>query len=92
MVEDDPDIAELLEAILTREGLVDLAANGQEALELLERNYYRLIFSDLEMPIMNGLEFYRQAARKYPDIGRRMVIYSGALDDQALTFIEKAQP
>jgi len=34
----------------------DLAANGQEALAALERNSYDLIFMDVMMPEMNGLE------------------------------------
>jgi two-component system chemotaxis response regulator CheY len=33
------------------------ASNGQEALDALEQNWVDVIFLDINMPIMNGLEF-----------------------------------
>jgi signal transduction histidine kinase len=35
---------------------VDSAKNGQEALELIEKNLYDLALVDINMPVMNGLE------------------------------------
>ncbi len=35
---------------------VDVAANGEEALEKLGKNTYGLVFMDCNMPVMNGLE------------------------------------
>ncbi|NLF25768.1 MAG: response regulator [Deltaproteobacteria bacterium] len=35
------------------------AANGQEALDLLEHEWIDLIFLDINMPVMNGVEFLR---------------------------------
>lgn len=33
------------------------AENGQQALEILEREWVDLIFLDINMPVMNGVEF-----------------------------------
>ena len=33
------------------------AGNGKEALELLDKNWVDLVFLDINMPIMNGMEF-----------------------------------
>ena len=35
------------------------ANNGQEALDLLKREWVDLIFLDINMPVMNGVEFMR---------------------------------
>jgi len=36
------------------------AQNGQEALELLKENWVDLVFLDINMPVMNGMEFMEQ--------------------------------
>ncbi|MGJ0486369.1 MAG: ATP-binding protein [Methylomicrobium sp.] len=47
----------LLTNLLELEGCsVDAAANGREALALIQRNDYRLALVDLNMPVMSGLE------------------------------------
>lgn len=38
------------------------AANGREALALLRQDWVDLVFSDINMPDMNGLELLRQMA------------------------------
>lgn len=40
------------------------AENGAVALELLEKNKVDMIFSDINMPVMNGVEFIRQMKEK----------------------------
>lgn len=35
---------------------IDIAWNGQEAIEQCRENQYSLIFMDIEMPVMNGYE------------------------------------
>ncbi|MBX7136911.1 MAG: response regulator [Oligoflexia bacterium] len=36
------------------------ASNGKEALELLKSNWVDLVFLDINMPVMNGMEFMKQ--------------------------------
>jgi CheY-like chemotaxis protein len=38
----------------------DMASNGYEALEMHRQNQYDLIFMDIQMPVMDGLESTRQ--------------------------------
>ncbi len=38
------------------------AANGQEALDLLADNWVDLVFTDINMPVMDGIELVRQMA------------------------------
>lgn len=59
IVEDDKEISESLRDVLEIEGFnVDVAVNGKVALSLLENKPNpSLILLDLNMPVMNGLEF-----------------------------------
>jgi CheY-like chemotaxis protein len=59
VVDDERDIREVLQTALEMEGYrVQTAANGKEALALLEREPgLQLVLLDLMMPVMNGLEF-----------------------------------
>jgi len=47
---------------------IEQATNGPEALEMLSRERYNLVITDLMMPDMDGVEFYRKArAAKHID-------------------------
>lgn len=57
VVEDDPDIRELLQYNLTREGFqVSIAGNGSEGLDLGLSGHHDLIILDLMLPQLNGIE------------------------------------
>lgn len=57
IVEDNVVLRKLASAQLTRFGLVhDVAANGQEALDLMEKNQYSLILMDCQMPVLDGYQ------------------------------------
>lgn len=47
--------------------IVGEANNGETALEFLEQNEVDLIFTNLLMPVMSGIEFMRIARLRYPD-------------------------
>jgi len=61
LIVDDSKLALMaLKGLLTNAGYeVVTAMNGQEALEVLKKNPARLVISDWEMPVMNGIEFCR---------------------------------
>ncbi len=46
----------------------DTATSGTEALEILEKNRYDLLITDLGMPGMNGWQLAEQVKDKYPDM------------------------
>jgi CheY-like chemotaxis protein len=61
VVDDDALGRRLMHLILTKEGhRVDLAANGLEAVEAVKQNQFDIVFMDLHMPEMDGMEASRQ--------------------------------
>ena len=80
VVEDDPDMRQLVEEILTDEGYrVQTAGDGQAALEEVARELPAMILLDMRMPRMNGWEFARAFRERY---GRRapIVVLTAAAD------------
>ena len=58
VVDDDKNTRRYFEALLRREGYtVSVAQNGEEALELMEREVIDLAVLDIMMPKMDGYEF-----------------------------------
>ncbi len=58
VAEDQVNTAKLMKAVLTHAGYeVYTVSNGQEALELMDRQHIDLVVLDVMMPVMDGYEF-----------------------------------
>lgn len=61
LAEDAPFFRQLISNYLRRENIeIDTAANGAEALEKLKDKEYDLLLSDIEMPVVDGLELVKR--------------------------------
>ena len=57
LVEDNEINQEIAKAILENKGFaVDIANNGKEAIDAFKSKHYDLIFMDIRMPVMDGIE------------------------------------
>lgn len=67
VVDDDPVVGESFNRVLSRKGYaVITAANGDEALAKMQAERYDLVFTDLRMPGMDGLEVAEQVKARQP--------------------------
>jgi len=78
IVEDVPNVLELLEVTLRFKGYAVITAhNGEEALEVIEKNRPVLIITDILMPKMDGYAFV-QKLRINPDTRAIPVVFLSA--------------
>lgn len=77
IVDDDPDVCDLLRSMLVREGfLVRTAGDGLSALELIKWNDFDLMITDIGLPPpLDGVETVRRARECLP--GLRSLFISG---------------
>ena len=81
VVDDEPDMCTILQEIFQDEGYaVETAADGYQALSLAKSSTFDLIFLDIKMPGINGVDTYREIKQFRPDAV--VVIMTGfALED-----------
>ncbi len=102
IVDDVYDVRRDLRLLITLSGKLEVAgeaANGQEALRLVETLQPDVVLLDLEMPVLDGYETARQIKARWPNC--RVVAFSvhsyGAARQKASgagvdEFIEKGAP
>jgi DNA-binding response OmpR family regulator len=74
VVEDDANIRKLLCAVLSRGGFEALqAADGMDALEIMDREHIDLVVLDLMMPNMDGYELTRELRGAWKNLPILMV-------------------
>ena len=62
-------IAGAMSFILERKGCaVAIAENGLKAIEIAKNNPFDIIFMDIKMPFMNGVEAYKQIKKIRPGV------------------------
>jgi two-component system, sensor histidine kinase and response regulator len=83
VVDDERDLAEVVVEALERDGhRVEVASNGADALRRLEREVFDLVVSDTRMPVMDGLELFREIERRFPSLRRRIIFVTGDVLDR----------
>ena len=66
IVDDDPFSLKLMEKLLTLAGYtVSMARDGAQALELLAREQFALLITDVNMPRIGGLRLLEDVKKKY---------------------------
>jgi CheY-like chemotaxis protein len=84
VVDDDPVVARSFDRVLSAKGYaVITAASGQEALNKLETENYDVVFTDIKMPGMSGLEMAEQVKERRPWLPVVIITGYGSPDNEA---------
>jgi CheY-like chemotaxis protein len=82
VADDDPDILDLVALTLERSGhVVHRALDGEEALELIERERPDLVVLDISMPKLDGLELTRRLCGDPETKAIRIVLLTALVQD-----------
>lgn len=81
VVDDDEVLRDELTEYLIREGYnVETAESGTQALNKVKERDFSLVFTDLKMPGMNGIEVLREVKRIKPNMHMVMITAYGTID------------
>ncbi len=100
LIEDYMPIRRVLADILSQFSAVTTAENGREGLDRLKESYFDVVISDIDMPVMDGYDFYREATRAGHDLAERILFIAAnpfearitTLAQQGLPFFAKPVP
>ncbi len=97
IVDDEPDICELLEITLGRMGIDTRSASDlKSALELLQEGHFQLCLTDMRLPDGSGIELVETISRQFPALPVAVITAHGnvesavhALKAGAFDFVSK---
>jgi CheY-like chemotaxis protein len=89
VAEDEAALRNVIASLLQRKGVVETARDGGEGLEKVKQHFFSVIVSDINMPVMDGLEFYRRAVEYDPRMRQRFLVCSGEITPQTRTFLKE---
>lgn len=92
VVDDDEIMLQLIESFLAKQGFTDIrkATNGQQALVLMLNCRPCLLITDIDMPVMNGLQLIKQIRRKHRFIGVPILALTANKDKETVLKILKS--
>jgi CheY-like chemotaxis protein len=84
VVDDDPVVGKSFDRVLSGKGYaVITASSGQEALNKLDMEDYDVVYTDIKMPGMSGLEMAEQVKQRRPWLPVVIVTGYGSPDNEA---------
>jgi PAS domain S-box-containing protein len=91
VIDDEPEIVQILRAGLTRPGLtVDSACSIADALSLVTKISYDFVVTDVKMPGGSGVELYKMLCKVNPDYRNRTLFLTGDMSNPAtVQFLEQ---
>jgi len=82
VVDDEPNLCRVLAAQLTSDGHeVHAAADGEQALAVLNEHHIDLVITDLKMPRMDGMALLRESLALDPDLPVILLTAHGTVDN-----------
>jgi CheY-like chemotaxis protein len=88
VVDDELPLASMLSRVLSDEHEVIIATSARDALDELTQKNFDVVLCDLLMPVMSGMDLYRELKERLPGTEQRMVFMTGgAFTPRAAEFL-----
>lgn len=89
VIDDEESILSLLRRILEKEQFqVECVVSGNAALESVQKNSFDLIFCDVKMPGMDGMELYGKMTERFQELSSRFILVTGDINLEIESFCE----
>jgi two-component system response regulator PilR (NtrC family) len=80
IIDDERSILDLLSVVFSKEGYqVETSLSASKALELIKKQDFDLIISDIKLPEMSGMEILRKVKKEKPEIPFVMITAYGSI-------------
>ncbi len=91
VVDDEPLVTRTFERLLAGSHHVESCSDGRQALQRLQAGgRYDILFVDIVMPEIDGIELYRRMLEDFPEQAERVIfVTGGAFSDGAAHFLEE---
>ncbi len=77
VVDDDAFVARAIRRLLRHRHRVTIAGGGREALEIIASRAFDVVFCDVMMPNMTGMDLHREVKRLQPSLAERFIFITG---------------
>jgi len=92
IVDDEPNIRLLVKRILGTDYVVLEARNGEEAINISGVEKPDLILMDIKMPVVSGMELFRQIEAMDPALTQRVMFITGdVMETTTRDFLDKTK-
>lgn len=94
VVDDSPALIKYCNLLINgrfKNALITSVHNGQNALEKVGEREYSVVLSDIEMPIMDGIEFYERLKKESPLLAKRLAFMSSSNISSHFEYITKEE-
>ncbi|MGB6864758.1 MAG: response regulator, partial [Candidatus Aminicenantaceae bacterium] len=80
IIDDEKSILDLLSVVFKKEGyIVETSLSAKTALELIDKEEFDLILTDIKLPQMSGMKILKYAKEKYPAMPVVMITAYGTI-------------
>lgn len=88
VIDDEVAVATMLSRVLDEEHEVEIALSAEQALQLMATSQFDVVFCDLLMPHMTGMDLFAEVSKRHPGRERHIVFMTGgAFTPRAAQFL-----
>ena len=89
VVDDNEPLCKLVHSMLSSRCNAEMASDGLEGMVMIKKHFYNGIITDIDMPGMDGLEFYMRAIEYDPRLQHNFIFYSADINPNREAFMRK---